>query len=92
VTRLWAGQPRIWILLGIGFFCCPKHPDWPWGPPSFLFSGYWDSVLGVKQPGHKVRHLLPRLMSEALPLLPHYAVMVVTGTALIFADFVWHCG
>jgi len=53
-----------------------------------LFSGYWDSVLGVKQPGHKVKHLLPRLMSGALPLLTHYDVMVVTGTALIFVQFV----
>jgi hypothetical protein len=69
-------------------FLLSKNPDWPWGPPIFLFSGYWDSVLGLKQPGHKVKHLLLRLMSGVLPLLPICDVMVVTGTALIFDEFV----
>ena len=84
VTRLWAGQPRIRILVGTKFFSCSEHPDWPWGTPILLFSGYWGSFLGVKQPGNEVQHLLPRL----IPLLPDYAVMVCRGTALAFAEFV----
>ena len=33
---------------GKGFFFPPNHVDWPWGPPSFLFSGYHGSFPGVK--------------------------------------------
>jgi hypothetical protein len=36
---------------GKRFFCSPKRPDRLWGPPSFLFSGYWDLFLGVKRSG-----------------------------------------
>jgi hypothetical protein len=34
---------------GDGIFC--THPDWPWGPPSLLYNGYWVPFLGVKQLG-----------------------------------------
>jgi hypothetical protein len=46
-------------------FC--TRPDWPWGPPSLLYSGYWMSFLGVKRPGRGVNlstHLVPRLKRE----------------------------
>jgi hypothetical protein len=31
-------------------------PDWPWGPPSLLYNGYWVSFPGVKRPGRGVDH------------------------------------
>jgi hypothetical protein len=34
-------------------------PDPPWGPPSFLYSGYWVSFPGVNWPGHGVDHPPP---------------------------------
>jgi len=27
------------------------HPDWPWGPPSLLYNGFWGSFSEEKQPG-----------------------------------------
>ena len=35
------------------------HPDWPWGPPSLLYNGYWLPFPGVKQPGHGINHPFP---------------------------------
>jgi len=35
------------------------HPDWPQGPPSLLYSGYWVYFTGVKQPGHGFDHPPP---------------------------------
>jgi len=32
--------------------------NWPWGPPSLLYSGYW-VIPGVKQLGCGVNHLTP---------------------------------
>jgi hypothetical protein len=32
-------------------------PDWPWGPPSLLYNGYWVSFFpGVKQPKCGIDH------------------------------------
>jgi hypothetical protein len=38
------------------FFSFPKHPDWPWDPPSLFCSGYQGSFPGVIQPGHENDH------------------------------------
>jgi len=52
-----------WTMLGSNpsrdnrFIVFSKHADWHWGPPSLLFSWYWDSFLGVKQLGNEVDHL-----------------------------------
>jgi len=35
------------------------HPDWPWGPRSHLFDGYWLSFPGVKQSGRGINHTPP---------------------------------
>jgi len=35
------------------------QPHQPWDPPGLLCSGYWVSVLGVKQPGHRIDHPFP---------------------------------
>jgi len=63
-----------------------KSPHRLWGLPNLLLSGYWGSLLVVKQPGHKdATHLNlgHRLrMSGATPFLPHYSFMVWTGKAL----------
>jgi len=42
--------------------------DWPWGPPSLPYSGFWVFLLGVVWPGCVVDH--PHLSSEgkAIPL------------------------
>jgi hypothetical protein len=37
--------------LGIEAWWCKifcTHPDWPWGTPSLLYSGYWDAFPGVE--------------------------------------------
>jgi len=34
-------------------------PDWPSGPPSLLYNGYWVSFLGVKRPGRAIDHPTP---------------------------------
>ena len=34
-------------------------PDWPWGPPSLLYSGYQVFFLRVKRPERGVDHLSP---------------------------------
>jgi len=47
-------------------FC--THPNWPWGPPSLLYNGYWVSFPGAKWPGRGIDHphhyLVPRLKKE----------------------------
>jgi hypothetical protein len=35
------------------------HPDWPWGPSSLQYKGYWLSFPGVKQPGPGVNQPPP---------------------------------
>ena len=57
-----------------------------WGPPGLTFN--WFRVLSSEQSGRDViltahLHLAPRLrMSGAIPLLPIYAFMDLSGTAL----------
>jgi hypothetical protein len=44
-----------------------SHPEWPQGPPSLLYNGYYVSFAGVKWPGHGINyplHLVPRLKKE----------------------------
>jgi hypothetical protein len=36
-----------------------RCPDWPRGPPSFLYNGYWVSFPGVKQSDHSEDHPPP---------------------------------
>jgi hypothetical protein len=38
--------------------CFPalKRPDWPRGPPSLLFGGYWGAFPGLKGPKLEVGH------------------------------------
>jgi len=49
---------RGWVMQGLSsgmgnrFYFFPLRPGWLWNPPSFLFKGYWGSLLGVKWPGH----------------------------------------
>jgi len=33
--------------------------DWPWGPSSLLYKGYWVSFPGIEQTGHCIGHPLP---------------------------------
>jgi hypothetical protein len=35
------------------------HPDWPWGPRSRLYNGYWLPFPGIKQQGHGINHPPP---------------------------------
>ena len=60
MTRLQAGQSAIQILVGGKICLSSKCPDLVLGPASLLFSGFWGSYLGVKQPGPEVNHLPSR--------------------------------
>ena len=59
-----------------------NRPDPLWGQPSILFSGYVGCFPRLLHLGHEVDHVLAsRLrMSGAIPLLPLYAFMALTGT------------
>ena len=39
------------------FSLSPTCLDWPWGPPSHVYSGKWPTFLGVRQSGHGAVHL-----------------------------------
>ena len=54
VTIGWTVQDR--ILLATRFSACP---DWPWGPPSFLYNGYRVFPRGKVRPGHAADHSPP---------------------------------
>jgi hypothetical protein len=50
------------------------NPDWPCGPPSLLYNGYW-VFPGQKQPGHRASHPNPfwcqgQRKGRAIRLLP----------------------
>ena len=66
------------------------HPDWPQGPPSFLYSGYRVSFPGVKRLGHSVDNhsppvLVPRLsMGRAIHLPPLCACLACYTVTFTF--------
>jgi hypothetical protein len=42
------------------FFSSPQRPDRLWGPPSLVFSGYWESFpLDIRRQGRKPGHSPP---------------------------------
>ena len=53
VTRYMPDGPRIQSWWG-KIFCI--HSEWPWGPPSLLYSGYQLSFPGLMWPGHGIDH------------------------------------
>jgi hypothetical protein len=47
---------------GKGFPSFPKHPDWLWGPPNLLFSGYCEVIfMGIKWLEHEADHSPPSI-------------------------------
>ena len=60
VTRLWAGQFWVWIVVSArDFFPSPECPDWLFGPTVLLFTAVPRFFLVVKQPGREVNHSPP---------------------------------
>jgi len=41
---------------GKRFSLSPTCLDWPWGPPSRVYSGKWPTFLGLQQSGHGAVH------------------------------------
>ena len=70
-------------------YSSPERSSRLWGPPSYLFNGYWYYFSAVKRPERDSDHLLPsRLqMSGAIHLFPLQALMAPTGTRLSFCTF-----
>jgi hypothetical protein len=58
-----------------GYFYCTL-PNWPWGLPSLIYSGYWvipkDKVAGALRSPPRVAL---RLKNRSIPLLPLWAFM-----------------
>jgi hypothetical protein len=44
------------------------HPDWPWGPPSLLYNGYWVFPGGKVWPG-RATDLSPPSSAMVMPTL-----------------------
>jgi hypothetical protein len=53
-------------------------PDWPWGPASLLYSGYWVFPGGKVRPGRAAYQSLPSSAEVFPPSGPHRACNVVT--------------
>jgi hypothetical protein len=63
-------------------------PDWPWGPPSSLYNGYWVFPRGKERPGRDADPspllVLWSWKSRAIRLLPLWAKWPVQGCTLPF--------
>jgi len=60
-TLLWVGRDGVVGIVTAGFGhripwgeIFRTRPDWPWGPPNLLCSGYWVSFPGGKAPSWPV--------------------------------------
>jgi hypothetical protein len=62
-------------------FSSEKCPDWLFGPPSFLFSGFRGSFLTVKRPGPNADHSSPSsaVYKNKWPLLSLFTFLEFTG-------------
>jgi len=62
-------------------------PDRPWGPPSLLYSGYWVSFPGVKQPGRGIGPPSSAKVKERVELyLPHWVFVACSGVNFTFTQ------
>lgn len=63
---------------GNRFFCSQKHPNRLWDPPSPIFNAYRHLFLRINRPERELiarLHLAPKLIGEAILILPLYAFM-----------------
>jgi len=51
LTTGWTVRDRILVVTRFS-----THPDWPWGPPSLLYNGYWVFPRGKVRPGRAADH------------------------------------
>jgi len=89
VTRLWAERSGTKIPAKKIEFFCQEYPEWLWGSSILLFNGSWVSSLGEKWSGHEADHfhlVVRSRIRAAIPLLPIYVLMVMTGTTLLFSS------
>lgn len=60
IIQLWVEWSGVYICGCTNFFLsAAKCPDWAWGLPKLLYSGYRSSFLEVKQLGHGIYHSAP---------------------------------
>jgi len=83
VTRLRAGQLGYWFYAEASFFCSPKHSV-SGAHPASSSTGTEGFSPYAKRPGNVAHnfHLVARLRSWAIPLLPLCAFMASTGVAI----------
>jgi hypothetical protein len=71
--------------MGQRFSSHPKHPEWLWGPPSSLFSGYLVFFPGVKCLRYEFDHFPSTAevkIDGGVALLPLHVFVGQTGTTL----------
>ena len=67
------------------FFCPQEHTDRLWDPPNLIFNAYRHLFLRINRSERELiarLHLVPKLMTQAILILPLYAFMSWWGVGV----------